>query len=141
MAHCQACGNALPEGAQFCASCGAHTTPAPVQPAAQGPQQTSSGGCGKILAIIFVIVLLIIAAIGGVAYWGYMKAKQKVEQVKSEVLNTGTNGGTAKNSSGLRVAQRRPLPCGRPRLSRFRTRHDSDGPRTDIGQNMDDQQR
>ena len=87
MPHCQSCGKILDEGAQFCASCGARTSPPASQPPAQPVQQTTSGGCGKILVIILIIVLLIVGAIGGLMYWGYLKAKQKVEQVKSDVLN------------------------------------------------------
>jgi len=113
MAHCQACGNLLAEGAQFCASCGARTAPAaPVQSSAQTPQQATSGGCGKILAIILAIVLLIVAAVGGVMYWGYLKAKQKIEQVKSEVLNPAKNGGSKPLPPGAEKRNEDPCPAG-----------------------------
>jgi outer membrane protein OmpA-like peptidoglycan-associated protein len=110
MAHCQACGKALDEGAQFCASCGARTPSAPVKPVSPPQQQTTSGGCGKILAIIVIIVLLILAAIGGVMYWGYMKAKQRMEQVKTEI--TKQQRGIPNLPKGAELKQEDPCPAG-----------------------------
>jgi len=102
MAFCQACGKTLEAGAQFCANCGARTASAstPAQPSTPAPsasqpaaQQPTSGGCGKILAVIVIIVLLIVGAIGGVVYWGYLKAKEKVAEVKKDVTTNIKTGG------------------------------------------------
>jgi outer membrane protein OmpA-like peptidoglycan-associated protein len=110
MAHCQACGKPLAEGAQFCANCGAPATPPPTQAPTQPAQQTTGGGCGKILAVIFIIVLLIAGAVGGLMYWGYIKAKQKVEQVKAEIKNQAT--GIGKLPAGSELRQEEPCPAG-----------------------------
>jgi outer membrane protein OmpA-like peptidoglycan-associated protein len=112
MAHCEACGKPLDEGAQFCASCGARSSPMSAAPAAQTPQQATSSGCGKIVAIIVVIALLIAGAIGGVVYWGYLKAKQKMEQVKSEVLNNVNTGRTEKLPPGAESRNEDPCRAG-----------------------------
>ena len=45
-------------------------------------------------------------------YWGYLKAKQKMEQVKSEVLNDVKNGGTAKLPAGAEARNEDPCPAG-----------------------------
>ena len=113
MVHCQSCGKPLEEGAQFCANCGARTTPPASAPQAPTPtaQQTTGGGCGKIVAIILVIVLLIVGAVGGLMYWGYLKAKQKVEQVKQEVATSMKTGG-AKLPSGAELRDEEPCPAG-----------------------------
>lgn len=110
MAHCESCGKPLEEGAQFCAACGARTSPPAPQAPAQTAQQTTGGGCGKILAIILVIVLLIVGAVGGLMYWGYLKAKQKVEQVKNDVVNNIKTGGNL--PPGAEVHNEDPCPAG-----------------------------
>jgi outer membrane protein OmpA-like peptidoglycan-associated protein len=108
--HCQACGKPLEEGAQFCASCGARTAPLASSSPSTAAQQTTGGGCGKILAIIAVVVLLIVAAVGGLAYWGYLKAKKKVEEVKTEIANQAR--GITPPPKGAETHQEDPCSTG-----------------------------
>jgi Outer membrane protein and related peptidoglycan-associated (lipo)proteins len=68
------------------------------QAAVQQPPQPSpkkSGGCGKILLITFIVLLLVIAGFGALGYWGYRKVSQKVqekwEQTKSEITKSEKN--------------------------------------------------
>ena len=118
MAYCANCGSPLREEQKFCPGCGTATkgTPArvvtlgpePVAPSAVLPMAASpaptpqpAGGAGKkiLIAILAVFLLGGLAAIGGVAYFGY-KVKQKI----SETLHadeTGENGRKiSKSSSG-----------------------------------------
>jgi outer membrane protein OmpA-like peptidoglycan-associated protein len=110
--HCQACGKPLEEGAQFCANCGARTA----SPASSSPtpaaQQSTGSGCGKILAIIVIIVVLIVAAVGGISYWGYLKAKKKMEEVKAQVLNDVKNGSSKPLPPGAEMHNEEPCPTG-----------------------------
>ena len=112
MAHCQSCGKPLEEGAQFCASCGARTSPPAPQAPPQTAQQTTGGGCGKIIAIMLVIVLLIVGAVGGLMYWGYLKAKEKVEQVKKDVTTSIKTGGVKLPPGSELRDQEQPCPAG-----------------------------
>ena len=108
MVHCESCGKPLEEGAQFCANCGARTAPPVGQTSSQPPQETT--GCGKIIIIILIIVLLILGAVGGLMYWGYLKAKEKVEQVKKEVTTSIKTGGQ-KLPPGAELRDQEE-PCG-----------------------------
>jgi TonB family protein len=94
---CSNCGNALPGGVRFCPKCGAPAPPAtsPVSPpqptvsyGSPAPRQfTGSGmvqqkkksGCGKALVILLVIGLLLAAVLGGLAYYGYHFASDKLK--------------------------------------------------------------
>jgi outer membrane protein OmpA-like peptidoglycan-associated protein len=102
VAFCEKCGNALAAGTAFCPKCGARTgssaqanavapPPAVVQPSVPAhptPSATSdSGGCGKALLIVAIVVLLCAAVgIAGIVYVGY-RAKKKVDEIKQQVTN------------------------------------------------------
>jgi TonB family protein len=94
---CSNCGNDLPGGVRFCPKCGAPASPAPPPAAAappttsygsQAPQQFTGGGmvqqkkksgCGKALLIVAVIGALLAAVLGGLAYYGYHFASDKLK--------------------------------------------------------------
>jgi TonB family protein len=95
---CSNCGNDLPQGVRFCPKCGSAAAPAtaPVayaQPTtsfgSQSPQQPLSGGgmaqqgkksgCGKALLIVLIIGILLLAALGGIAYYGYHALGDKLK--------------------------------------------------------------
>jgi outer membrane protein OmpA-like peptidoglycan-associated protein len=100
VAFCEKCGNQITAGTAFCPKCGARlgsstpanpTAPLPVavQPTSMPPTPvaatTDSGGCGKALLIVGVIVLLCVGlGIAGVVYVGY-RAKKKVDEIKQEI--------------------------------------------------------
>src|SRR6266487_2950090 len=111
---CAQCGNALPEGVQFCTNCGAKVAQSAVQAPAQPPPK-KSGGCGKILLITFIILLLVIAGFGALGYWGYRKIAQKVEQkweqTKSEITKS------EKNESNSHADEITEEPCPASDLS------------------------
>ncbi len=102
MAFCEKCGNQLTAGTAFCPKCGARAgSPAPPNPISPPvtvvPPPTTvptpatpvatadSGGCGKVLLIVGVIVLLCVGlGIAGVVYVGY-RAKKKVDEIKQNI--------------------------------------------------------
>ncbi|MCA1631291.1 MAG: TonB family protein [Acidobacteria bacterium] len=94
---CSNCGNDLPGGVRFCPKCGAPSAPAtsPVSPpqsttsfGSNAPQQSSGSGmvqpkkksgCGKALLIFAIIGVLLAAVLGGLAYYGYHFASDKLK--------------------------------------------------------------
>ena len=129
MAFCEKCGNQVIVGAAFCPKCGARTgssaqanptTPSPrvVTPAAvlvtpvwgTVPASNDSGGCGKALLIVGIVVLLCAAlGIAGVVYVGY-RAKKKVDEIKREI--TGDDRKATSDQSARRKEMPRRNPQG-----------------------------
>jgi TonB family protein len=107
---CSNCGNDLPQGVRFCPKCGSAIAPAtaPVSYAppttsfgAQSPQQPLSGGgmaqqgqkksgCGKALLIVLIIGILILAALGGIAYYGYRALGDKLRSSEAYTVAVTT---------------------------------------------------
>ncbi len=128
MAFCEKCGNQVIAGAAFCPKCGARTgssaqanptTPSPrvVQPAAAPvtpvaatvPASNDSGGCGKALLIVGIVVLLCAAlGIAGVVYVGY-RAKKKVDEIKREITGDDRK---ATSDQSAREKNAQPQPAG-----------------------------
>ena len=128
MAFCEKCGNQVIAGAAFCPKCGARTgssaqanptTPSPpvVQPAAAPvtpvaatvPASNNSGGCGKALLIVGIVVLLCAAlGIAGVVYVGY-RAKKKVDEIKQEITGDDRK---ATSDQSAREKNAQPQPAG-----------------------------
>ena len=70
------------------------TPPTPTPP----PAKSGSSGCVKVLIIFLIIVVIVGASIGVAAWWAFQKAKQKVEEIKTQVnqgINQAANGGLA----------------------------------------------
>ncbi|MFL6228369.1 MAG: TonB family protein [Pyrinomonadaceae bacterium] len=136
---CTNCGNDLPQGIRFCPKCGSPIAPAttPVsysqpttsfgappsspQPLSGGgmAQQGKKSGCGKALVIVLIIGILILAAVGGVIYYGYhalgdklrsseaytvavttLKADQTVAEKMGAIKETGFPLGTFHEEAG-----------------------------------------
>jgi outer membrane protein OmpA-like peptidoglycan-associated protein len=128
VAFCEKCGNQVIAGAAFCPKCGARTgssaqanptTPSPpvVQPAAAPvtpvaatvPASNNSGGCGKALLIVGIVVLLCAAlGIAGVVYVGY-RAKKKVDEIKQEITGEDRK---ATSDQSAREKNAQPQPAG-----------------------------
>jgi outer membrane protein OmpA-like peptidoglycan-associated protein len=88
------------------------TPPTPTPPAAPPapPAKSGSSGCVKFLIIFLIIVLIVCAGIGVAAWWAYQKAKQKVEEIKTQV-NQGISQATSGVPGGADVHQDEPCPA------------------------------
>ncbi|MFN2598867.1 MAG: cytochrome c oxidase assembly factor Coa1 family protein, partial [Pyrinomonadaceae bacterium] len=106
---CSNCGNELPQGVRFCPKCGTPLAPATAPfagaqtttsfgaqtPNAPAPQQFSGGGmvqqprksgCGKALAIVLVVLLLLAGAVGGLVYYGYRAVNDKLRSSEAYTI-------------------------------------------------------
>jgi outer membrane protein OmpA-like peptidoglycan-associated protein len=123
MTNCQSCGNPLSEGAAFCVNCGAKATaaapavppPAPPPPAVQPPfvqpAPQKSSGFGQILLVSFLVVLVIVAGLAGVGYWGFQKVKQKVVKKWEETKTEITKSEEKNNSQTPKQEEIKEEPC------------------------------
>lgn len=80
---CRQCGSALAPGATFCGQCGAATTPTsasragtPVSSTSRSPQPRTSSSQTPI--ILGTLALLVVATLGGIAYWIWSPAPEPV---------------------------------------------------------------
>jgi len=142
VAFCEKCGNQVIAGAAFCPKCGARTgssaqanptTPSPrvVQPAAAPvtpvaatvPASNDSGGCGKALLIVGIVVLLCAAlGIAGVVYVGY-RAKKKSRRDQAGDYRRGPQG----DERSIRERKECSAATRRARRKRYRGRKGSKG--------------
>jgi hypothetical protein len=99
---CSRCG-APATGGAFCVQCGSAlgANPAPAQSPAAPPISPaaapvkSGGGAGKVLLIVGGVVFLFVAVgVAGVVYVGY-RAKQKIESLKKEYVDTPASDSAA----------------------------------------------
>jgi outer membrane protein OmpA-like peptidoglycan-associated protein len=122
---CQKCGNLLdpvaapvpaaaePSPAPATAGSSAPLAPSPVMatgggaPVAPSQSARGSGGCGKVVVIVLVVVgLLVAAGIGGAAYLAY-RAKKKVDEIRQAAKSNDLN--KMAEALGGKHVEERPL--------------------------------
>lgn len=127
---CSNCGNDLPGGVRFCPKCGTPAAPvtSPVSPpqsttsfGSPAPQQfTGSGmvqqkkksGCGKALVILLVIGVLLAAVLGGLGYYGYHFASDKLKSSEAYTVAVSELKGDPQVAEKLGVITETGFPLG-----------------------------
>lgn len=90
---CNVCGSSIEEFNRFCPKCGApvqfQTSPSVGQPSSYTPPQQGmysgpvvppkKSGCGKIILILGIILVLLLGAVGAAIYFGYGALEKKLK--------------------------------------------------------------